>query len=179
VSAGPPLAGGPRAKSDGLIVRRLGDETIVYDRATHHAYCLNRAASLVFHRCDGRTSSEELARQLRGELGNPTEATTAGFVDLAFERLAEAGLLEEIPVREEQPRAERPSRREALRALGTTAVLPVVLSALAPTPADAQTCVPRNGNCTSSQQCCPAAPCCRQLGPRPPLCTPGGGNCLP
>ena len=163
---------------DELIVRRLGDETIVYDRATHRAHCLNRTASLVFLRCDGRTSSGELARQLRGELGNPTEAASAGVVDLAFERLGEAGLLEEIPVPEELPRAETPSRREALRALGTAAALPVILSALAPAPAEAQTCIPRNGNCTSSQQCCPDAPCCRPLGPRPPICTPGGGNCI-
>ena len=164
---------------DGLIVRCLGDETIVYDRATHHAHCLNRTASLVFLRCDGRTSSAELGRQLRGELGNPAETASVGIVALALERLEEAGLLEEVPIPEEPTRAEAPSRREALRALGTAAALPVILSALAPAPADAQTCIPRGGNCQHSSECCPDAPCCRQLGPRPPTCTPGGGNCIP
>jgi hypothetical protein len=180
VSVAPPLAGGPRARSGELIVRRLGDETLVYDRATHRAHCLNRAASHVFRRCDGNTSSEELARKLMGELGGLREAEAASLVELGLQRLAEAGLLEKgSVVLEGQPHAEPRSRRAALRALGTAAALPVILSALAPTPADAQTCVPRSGNCTSSQQCCPNAPCCRERGPHPPRCTPGGGNCLP
>jgi hypothetical protein len=178
VSGPQPPARGPRARAGELIVRRLGDETLVYDRSTDRAHCLNRTASLVFHRCDGRTSPQELVRALGDELGGPPDAVPAGFVDLALERLGAAGLLEDVPPNEGRPRVLAPSRREALRALGTAA-LPAVLSILAPTPADAQTCIPRDGTCSSSQQCCPDAPCCRQRGPRPPQCTPGGGNCRP
>jgi len=162
-----------------LIVRRLGDETIVYDRATHRAYCLNRAASLVFHRCDGRTSSEELARRLRDKLTDLPDAEAPGFVGLALRQLSEAGLLEKPMV--EAPRAP-PSRRAALRVLATTAALPVVLSILAPTPAEAQTCVRRFRVCTSSQQCCPQAPCCRPIipaAPRARCLRRTGPGCIP
>jgi hypothetical protein len=179
VSGPQPPARGPRARSGELIVRRLGDETLVYDRFTHRAHCLNRTASLVFHGCDGRTSPTELARVMGSELGCPPEAVGAGVVDLALERLGEAGLLEDGPLNEGRPRVGAPSRREALRTLGAAAALPAVLSILAPTPADAQTCIPRDGTCSSSAQCCPDASCCRQRGPRPPQCTPGGGNCIP
>jgi PqqD family protein of HPr-rel-A system len=170
---------GPRARSCELIIRRFGDETVVYDRTTHRAHCLNGTASFVFDRCDGGTSPEELARQLKKELEDPAEAMIAGFVDMALEQLEEAGLLEDIPAPDARDLAARRSRRETLRKLGAAATLPAVLSALVPTPAEAQTCVPRNGSCTSSQQCCPDAPCCRPLGGRPPRCTPGGGNCIP
>jgi hypothetical protein len=155
-----------------VIVRRIGDETLVYDRASDRAHCLDRAASLVFVRCDGATSREGLARTLAKDLGL-TGSVESGLVALAVARLGEAGLLEDVPGKVAAP------RRAALRALAAASLLPMVLSVVAPSPAEAQTCIPRGGQCNSSSQCCPDAPCCRQLGQRPPQCRPGGGNCIP
>jgi len=165
-------AAGPRARSRDVIVRRVGDETLVYDRSSARAHCLNRAAGLVFARCDGATSREGLARTLAEDLGL-TGSEASGLVALAVFRLGEAGLLEDVPGEVAAP------RRAALRALAAASILPMILSIVAPSPAEAQTCIPRGGPCNSSSQCCPDAACCRQLGPRPPECSRGGGNCIP
>ena len=45
-----------RRREDGLIVREVDGETLVYDRRRHKAHCLNRAAALVWRQCDGTTS---------------------------------------------------------------------------------------------------------------------------
>jgi hypothetical protein len=171
------LAAGPRARSRELIVRGLGDETLVYDRKTHRAHCLNASARLVLASCDGRTPPEELARTLEAEL--PDLADAEGFVSLALEQLSEAGLLEE-PLDDAATPTSR-SRRTALRVLATGSTLPVVLSILAPTPAEAQTCIRPFQVCTSSSQCCPQAPCCRPPAPPVPQarCFRTGPGCIP
>ncbi|MBV9278705.1 MAG: hypothetical protein JOZ41_01360, partial [Chloroflexi bacterium] len=43
----------PRARKNGLIVRELEDEVLVYDLERHRAHCLNRAAGLVWKHADG------------------------------------------------------------------------------------------------------------------------------
>jgi hypothetical protein len=162
-----------------LIVRRLGDETLVYDRESNRAHCLSREASLVFSACDGRTPPGWLARKLQSELRGLSDMPTAGLVECALEQLAGAGLLEESPALDARLPGELSSRRAALRTLASTSVLPLVLSIVAPTPATALTCIPKKGTCTSSSECCPDAPCCRPRGNRPPECGRGGGNCIP
>jgi hypothetical protein len=160
-------------------VRRLGDETLVYDPTTHRAHCLNRSAAIVFAGCDGRTTVEELARTAGAELADLPDTAAADFVGLALQELSEAGLLEE-PVGDASA-TPAPSRRAALRALATASMLPVVLSVLAPTPAQAQTCIRPFRVCTSSSQCCPQAPCCRPLLPGLPnaRCFRQGPGCIP
>ena len=137
----------PRRRVEGLLLRELAGELIVYDLEGHRAHCLNRAAALVFERSDGETSVRELARMLRRELGG---AADEGWVELALAKLGEAGLLREGP---EEParRGAASSRREMLRRAGlaSAAALPIVLSIVAPTPAmAAATCVVGNSGCS-------------------------------
>ena len=59
----------PRARRGGLVVRDLPGETVVYDRDSHQAHCLNRTAALVFRNADGRRTVGDLARLLATETG--------------------------------------------------------------------------------------------------------------
>jgi hypothetical protein len=127
----------PSVRRDGIVVRELPDETLVYDERSHKAHCLNRTAAAVFRAADGTRSVEEIAAGLVPAVAAP-EAERDAAVRLALDELEGAGLLLPGP---EGPGA---SRREALRrmGLGAALLLPAVVSVLAPTPAEAlTTCV--------------------------------------
>jgi hypothetical protein len=142
----------PRKRDEGLVVRKLEGDTLVYDRQRHQAHCLNRAAALVWHHCDGATSVADLASLLHKHLKIPAEDT---MVWLALDRLARANLLAERIERRE----DRYSRRDVARKLGVALVaVPLVMTILAPTAAEAaSTCAPgppcNRGTCTGTQTC--------------------------
>jgi hypothetical protein len=124
----------PRVRRDGLVVRELPGETVVYDRDSHEAHCLDRTAAAVFRAADGTRTVEEIAAAL-GTDAPPAAREPAARA--ALHALAGAGLLD-------GPAGGGPSRREVLRRVGIGAAFlaPVVLSVLAPTPAEAlATCV--------------------------------------
>jgi hypothetical protein len=131
----------PRARREGLIVRELPEEVLVYDRQRHQAHCLNPAAALVFKHADGRRDAAQLAHLLREDLGIPADER---WVHLAVEDLRRAHLL--ATPEGAEPRS--PSRRRMLKRLGVAAAtLPAVASVLAPTPAEAaNTCI-QGSNC--------------------------------
>ena len=129
----------PRRRTQGLIVRELAGELVIYDRESHRAHCLNRAARIVFQHCDGKTSIGQLARALRSELQSPADESWAR---LAIDRLARAHLIEESP--ETRQWSGRCSRRQLMRRAGLAgaALLPLVTTLVSPTPAQAaETCV--------------------------------------
>ena len=131
----------PRARKEGLVVRELEGELLVYDLQAHRAHRLNRAAAVVFQGCDGRTGMPELAARLRRELRIPADER---WVRLAFGRLSKAGLLERATTGKEDARhlSRRELIRRAGRVAGVTLLLPAVTSIVAPTPAEAAaTCV--------------------------------------
>ncbi|HEY0101572.1 MAG TPA: PqqD family protein [Pyrinomonadaceae bacterium] len=142
----------PRARERDLIVEELKDETLVYDLESHRAHCLNRSAALVWKQCDGRRSVAEIAGNLSREF--PAGADDE-MVSFALEQLAKFKLLEE---RGGKPAGAKTglTRREMMRRLGLAAAvgIPLVTSIVAPTPAQASTCIPSDGACTSSAQCC-------------------------
>ena len=96
----------PERRRDGLVVKELPEEVLVYDLERHRAHCLNPAAAAVFKSCDGERTVGELARILRKETGAPADEA---WVHLALDRLEKAHLLEE------QLRAVRGPRRLAPR----------------------------------------------------------------
>jgi hypothetical protein len=116
----------PVARQDGLVVRELPDETLVYDLRANKAHCLNRAAALVWRLCDGRTGLAELAAALREELGVPDGEAAAR---LALRQLSRRGLLERPAV---EDGSDRMGRREALRKLAVLGALPLVMTVAAP-----------------------------------------------
>ncbi len=164
----------PRARREGLVVRPLPDELVVYDLERHEAHCLNRTAALVFQGADGRATVDDLADALRREL-SVTDAKRLAW--LALERLERAHLLDGAP----PPPAgiAGHSRRDLLRRAGlAAALLPAVSSILAPTAAEAA------GTCVQGDAGCPGkdfgTPC---YGSNPADCgincaCDGGGSCL-
>ncbi len=97
---------------------------------------LNPTAATVWQLCDGRTSPQQMAQHLKGDL-TPVQAEELVWLTLA--RLEKAHLLQEAVVKPAGPRRETLTRRDMLKGLGlTAAMLPVVTSIVAPGPVEAQ-----------------------------------------
>lgn len=158
----------PRARTEGLIVRKLDGEMLVYDRDGDRATCLNPFAAEVWERCDGQTTPAALARALAASRSQVVDEVS---VRLALDQLRRARLLE--PGGDGRISAHhRTSRRELLRTLGVGAAVavPMVTSIVVPRMADAQSCFPEGAGCAVDGQCCSfncnAGVCSEPLDPR-------------
>lgn len=141
----------PKARHEDLLIEELGDETLVYDMRTHKAHCLNRTSALVWNRCDGNSTVNEMTRALEQELRTPVSLEV---IWLALEQLSKARLLSDrLPSAVPQ---QAMTRRSVIRKIGFGAAvaLPLVTSILAPTTAEASTCRAFLQPCTSNSQCC-------------------------
>ena len=56
------VAARPKARAEGVVVRELDEEVLVYDLDTHRAVCLNGAAAAVWRLCDGRRTPDDIRR---------------------------------------------------------------------------------------------------------------------
>lgn len=152
----------PEARKEGLVIRELGEEVLVYDLDRHKAHCLNRTAALVWQRCDGKTSVAQLGQQLETELKTRVDEEV---VWLAVDQLDKSRLLKE----KTSPDVTRVrlSRREVIKrvGLGTALALPLVSSIIAPTAAQAAT--------VCSSVVCAAGAC-----PVGCVCTSPGSPCV-
>jgi hypothetical protein len=141
----------PNARKEGLVVRELADEVLVYDTQADKAHCLNKTAALIWQHCDGQHSVTDIANSLTLQLDAPVDEKMVWF---ALDQLSKDHLLEE--------KVSMPAlmsgmtRRQMVRTLGIAAVVavPLVTSIVAPTPAQAATCLPPGSACTTSAQCC-------------------------
>ena len=141
----------PLARREGLIVRELEGELLVYDLDDHDAHCLNDTAARVWKRCDGQASAADIARDLSGELAEPVSEEV---VWMAFEELWKLHLLEGDEV---GPETTGIWRGHFIRRAGLAAAvaLPVVTSLAVPSAASAVTCI------MAGQPCAPGGiPCC-------------------
>jgi hypothetical protein len=158
----------PLARRDGLVIHEVSEETLVYDLRRQRAYCLNRTAALVWDHCDGRTAVTDVAAALQRELDRPMDEEV---VHLALRRLERAHLLEGAWM---APSAGRGgiSRREFLQKVGiagaAAALLPTVVSIIAPTAAQALSCIVVS--CSGGGGTCPVGSTEGQLC-NPPNCT--------
>ncbi len=64
----------PRARKDGLVIKELVNETLVYDLERDEAHCLNQTAALVWKRCDGKTTIAKMTGLLREQLSTSVSA---------------------------------------------------------------------------------------------------------
>ena len=120
------------ARETGLIVQEVADETLVYDLERHKAHCLNPTAAAVWRLCNGKRDEAALARLLEKDLGTPA---AEDVVRLALRDLARARLLEE-PVAADGGL----SRRRLIQRIGAAVALPLVVSIVSPTAAQAASC---------------------------------------
>ncbi len=139
----------PKARTAGLLVTRMDSgETVVYDRSRDKVHCLNPTVALIWAACDGATPVAKVAADLHLRHGLPLDESV---VALGLQELQRAQLLE----------GEREwagvSRRQVLTRVSmgaaAAALLPVVVSVVAPTPAEAGTGLPSGQPCTSGYQC--------------------------
>jgi hypothetical protein len=125
----------PRARKDGLVIKELPNETLVYDLERDEAHCLNQTAALVWKRCDGKTTIAKMTSLLQEQLGT---SVNADVVWLAVKQLQRFHLIESydaVPV--VTPSVSR--RNLVLKYAPAALVLPVIMSISAPTAAQAAT----------------------------------------
>ncbi len=141
----------PLVRKDGLVVKELPEETLVYDTETDRAHCLNETAAFIWKRCDGRTTPAQIARELSGEANVKLDER---IVWLAIDQLSHHRLLAQAPT--PPPKFSGLNRRQMVRALGFSAAvaIPVITSIVAPSPAQAASCLPGGQQCGTSAQCC-------------------------
>lgn len=163
----------PRARTQGLIVKELPDETLVYDLERDLAHCLNSTAAFVWKNCDGQKTVSEIEGSLPTSLSN---RGNSHLVWLALDQLEEFRLLEQsVPIR-----VKGISRRHLIRTAGfAAAAIPLITSIIVPHAAQAQSCgvapLPDDCPCTSSTQC--VSGCCRNVA-GVTQCKTGAGGCL-
>jgi coenzyme PQQ synthesis protein D (PqqD) len=141
----------PLARKEHLVIKEAADELLIYDRERDTAHCLNQTAALVWRYCDGKRSVTAITNRISQDLRAPVDENIVWY---AVEQLGRDHLLQE--------RLTPPSliagmnRREMIRALGLAAVVavPVVTSIVAPTPAQAATCLDPGVACIDPAQCC-------------------------
>jgi hypothetical protein len=130
-----------RAAPDPVRRQRAGD----LRRRTHEAHHLSQTAARVWHLADGERDLPDLASALRESVASATDgdavtlddATSLELARLALSELDRAGLLARA-LPDLAVLGEPMSRRQMLGV--TAALLPVVASIVAPTPAMAATC---------------------------------------
>jgi hypothetical protein len=140
----PMTAERPAARAEGLVVRELGDEVVVYELESHRSHCLNRTAALVWRSCDGRRTIAAIAERVGRELRRPADED---LVRYTIGRLHDAQLLDA-----RGGKAATLTRRQLARRIGQAALLPVVTSLLVPRPSQAASCQAGCPTCDCSTQ---------------------------
>lgn len=139
----------PRARQRQLIAKELDGELIVYDRESDRVHCLNSTAAFVWSHCDGRTSVATMAQLLEDEVKVPVDQE---IVLYALEQLNKSKLLDGS----DAAIANQGLSRRAIMRLGvaTALTVPLISSIVAPTAAQAASCLPSGAGCAFDSACC-------------------------
>lgn len=153
----------PRALRRGLIIREVGDETLVYDAARHRMHCLGPTMAAVWRACNGRRTPAEIAARAGGR-----EPLDVAAVRAALARLGRARLVR-------SPRVGGATRRDALRGAGAAVAGLALVTLITPTIVEAASCVTA-AECDEARSfnlvCKGNLPCCNRPGQ---ACKPKGG----
>lgn len=144
----------PLARRQGMVIKEVDNEVLIYDLERDKAHCLNPSAAAIWRRCDGKTTTPALASSLAEETGTRVDEDLIwlGLQDLDRNHLLESGV---SPV--EMVVAKSMTRREAVRriGLGAAIALPLVISITAPTAVQAAvSCGARCKACGTGAECC-------------------------
>ena len=156
----------PRARKADLVVKEMPDELLVYDLKRDRIHVLNQSAAFIWTQCNGRRTVDDLARAVAKSLQIPEHEQV---VWLALEELGKYHLLEEKIARPES--LALMSRRDMMRlAVAASVALPIIVSIVAPTAANAQTAISPSVCNARLQPNCGGTPCTGGGGTQ--LCTP-------
>jgi hypothetical protein len=146
----------PQARWEDLVIQEMPDEVLVYDLKGHKAHMLNQTAAFVWNHCDGETTPKEMAALMEQEWSKPV---SEDVVWLALKQLSKANLLQEPIAMPDN--GTRVSRRQAMRRLGIAAMVPLVISIVAPTamagasiPPICQSCVNKSSGAADCPNVC-------------------------
>lgn len=155
------IAGGrlPLARTKGLLVESVGEETVVYDTESKEAHCLSPLAATVFACCDGEASVGEVAQLAGGRLGEPVDA--AGVI-AAVAQLQEHALLDRSAVRTAGGMSRRDLARKTARVGAAAAATPLIVSVMAPAAYAAASCAAACASCTNPTRTCCTGSCGNQ-----------------
>jgi hypothetical protein len=156
----------PIARTEGLLIESVGEETVVYDLDTKEAHCLKALAATVFMYADGARTAADIA-----ELSSYRLETSVSEADVkdAVKQLESVSLIETpLVVRDGM------SRRDAIKRFGTIAgvatATPLIASVMAPAAYATQSLVETGGccghrttNCTGGNPICQSNHCCQNL----------------
>ena len=148
----------PKARRDGVLVREIDDETVVYDIADDSAHLLNPTTARVFALADGTRSVAELATSVDADPEKGRALVLEAIACLEAANLLERSV--DVP--------DGMTRRALLRRVGIAALAIPVVTTLAASPAAAaaistSSCTGRA--CTGGNVTCTAANGCRCCGP--------------
>jgi Coenzyme PQQ synthesis protein D (PqqD) len=79
---------------DGLTIREIGEELVVYDARHRRAHCVNKMAAPILQACDGTRTVDQIAVLLSDELGidERTELVSATLQELSQADLLTAAI---------------------------------------------------------------------------------------
>jgi len=84
----------PVARTD-VLLRRVGNEWVLFDAANGRAHVLNLTAAVVWTYCDGSHASQEIADAITREVPDaPSPAAIRADVGVVLKRFADEGLLQ-------------------------------------------------------------------------------------
>lgn len=140
-----------RARTQGLVVRELADEIVIYDTERDKAHCLNPTAAFVWKHADGRRTPAEIAQLFAVESGAELDEKVVWY---ALGQLHQDNLLEEASDSASDLAAsvtrERISRKNMLKLVGAAAAVPVVATVVSSPAYAAGSC---NALCTVNTDC--------------------------
>ncbi|HZS45397.1 MAG TPA: hypothetical protein VFC63_09870 [Blastocatellia bacterium] len=143
----------PIARKDGFVVKKLDNETLVYDTERQTAHCLNHNAAVIWEHCDGSRNVDQLIDFF--DVGiNLSKSQKEQIVLIALNELSKSHLLES-PIADLHV-TKGVTSRELIKVAGIAALfaIPVVSTIVAPTAAQASTCLASGQSCTISAECC-------------------------
>ena len=157
----------PVARTEGLLVETVGEETVVYDLNTKEAHCLKGLAASVFMYADGSRTASEIAELVAYRLNTP----------VAESEVADAvGQLESCALLDAGPLLVRNgiSRREAVgkfaKLAGVATATPLIATVMAPAASAAgsqlqegQCCGSSTTTCTGLNSSCASNHCCQNI----------------
>ena len=128
----------PSSRKENLVTQEFANETLIYDLQKNKALCLNETSAIIWQLCDGNKSVEQISREASDKLDLPVSKE---LVWLALDQLKRQNLLKQSEITENE--FNTVSRRELVKKIGLSsmAALPVIVSIVAPTAVNAQSCV--------------------------------------
>lgn len=139
----------PRVRRNGLIVREIGNEVLVYDQQEDEAYCLTDVAASLWKHCDGQTPLSEMQGLVALDLGRPVDE------HLIYRALADLGKDQLLEDKVAEPAPGTMTRRDLMVRTGVVAAAMIpIISSLQPVAANAQTCTQQGQPCTVGVTTC-------------------------